>query len=351
MKAKKFMAIPPGAIIPGSLPRFKIYIPTPNKGNILWAEDGNQVKPDQINRLADTGIKEVFIDLEEAVLYEEYLESHLGDILSSESPSDEQKATLFSKVSTNVVKDALETSFKSGKININTMERTERMIRNTLEFITESRSLQALAKMIGHNYQTYEHATKVLWLTMAFLNENPDIVEQIQPDYNVFDKEQKRVILRQCGVSALLHDIGKAYVAPEIINKSGALSEIEWGIMRCHPLYGLAMLLDTDLPVFVKKGVLEHHEDFQGGGYPMMIDGPKITVLARVLRIIDVFDAMTSRRPYKEPLAPLNAVQIMVGVPENNSENDPRDQGMRRCFDEQLLRRFIVLLGAARLSS
>ncbi len=353
MKAQKFVAIPPGAIMPGSLPRFKIYIPTQNRGNILWAKDGNQVTPDQISRLADTGIREVFIDLEEAVLYEEYLESNLGAILSSESPSDDQKAAVFSRVSTNVVKGALETSFKSGKINTDTLERTERMIRNTLEFITESRSLQALAKMIGHDYQTYEHATKVLWFTMAFLNDNPDIVEQIQPGYDAFDKEQRKEILRQCGVSAMLHDIGKAYITPEIINKSGALSETEWGIMRCHPLYGLAMLLDTDLPVFVKKAVLEHHEDFQGGGYPMMIEGPKISILARVLRIIDVFDAMTSRRPYKEPMAPLNAVKIMAGVPrdENNSEADPRDQGMRRCFDEQLLRKFIVLLGAARLGS
>lgn len=347
------MAIPPGAIIPGSLPRFKIYIPSPNGTNILWAKDGNQVTPDQIRRLADTGIREVFIDLEEAVLYEEYLENHLGDILSSESPSEDQKAAVFSKVSTKVVRNALETSFKSGKIDTKTVERTERMIRNTLEFITESRSLQALAKMIGHDYQTYEHATKVLWFTIAFLNENPDIIEQIQPDCNTFDKEQRKEILRQCGVGALLHDIGKAYIEPEIINKGSSLSEIEWGIMKCHPLYGLAMLLDTELPIFVKKAVLEHHEDFQGGGYPMMIDGTNISVLARVLRIIDVFDAMTSRRPYKEAMPPLNAVKIMVGTPidDNSPEVDPRDQKMKRCFDEKFLRKFIVLLGAARIGS
>jgi HD-GYP domain-containing protein (c-di-GMP phosphodiesterase class II) len=352
MRAQNFMAIPPGAIIPGSLPRFKIYIPSPNGGNILWAKNGNQVTPDQISRLADTGLKEVFVDLEEAVLYEEYLENHLEAILSSEFPSDEQKAVLFSKVSTNVVKNALETSFKSGKIDADTMKRTERMIKNTLQFIAESNSLQALTKMIGHDYQTYEHATKVLWFTMAFLNENPDIIEQIQPGYDALDKDQKRGILGQCGVGALLHDIGKAYVMPEIINKNGPLSDIEWEIMKCHPLHGLAMLLDTELPIFVKKAVLEHHEDFQGGGYPMMIEGTSISILARVLRIVDVFDAMTSHRPYKKALSPLNAAQIMVGTPqdENNSAVDSRDKGMKRCFDEQLLRKFIVLLGAARLS-
>ena len=255
-------------------------------------------------------------------------------------------------MSTNVVKSALETSFKAGKVDADTMKRTEQMIKNALQFITESKSLQALTKMIGHDYQTYEHATKVFWFTLAFLHEHPDILEQIQPGYDAFDEENKTAMLRQCGVGALLHDIGKAYIAPETINKNGALSDLEWGNMRTHPLYGLAMLLDTDLPIFVKKAVLEHHEDFEGGGYPMNIEGADISILARILRIVDVFDAMTSRRPYKSALPPLKAAQIMVGTPqdENNSETDPRDQGMKRSFDAQLLKKFIILLGSAKIS-
>ncbi len=353
MKAEKFLSVPPGAIIPGSLPRFKIYILSPKGGHILWAEDGNKVTPEQINRLAETGQREVFIDLEEAVRYEEYLEDHLGAILLSEAPSDEQKATVFSKVSTNVVKNALETSFKSGKVDTDAMKRTEQMIKNALKFITESKSLQALTKMIGHDYQTYEHATKVFWFAMALLNENQDILEEVQPGYHALDEEEKMATLRQCGVGALLHDIGKAYIAPETINKNGPLSDLEWGNMRAHPLYGLAMLLNSELPIFVKRAVLEHHEDFQGGGYPMRIEGVDISVLARVLRIVDVFDAMTSRRPYKGALPPLKAAQIMVGTPqeEDDLDADPRDQGMKRCFDIPLLKKFIMLLGSAKLGA
>jgi hypothetical protein len=108
------------------------------------------------------------------------------------------------------------------------------------------------------------------------------------------------------------------------------------------------------MPLFVKKAVLHHHEDFGGGGYPMNLEGMNITILGRVLRIMDVFDAMTSRRPYKEAVPPLKAVQIMVGTPEEKKDGEPpgqddRDRGMRRCFDDELLRKFIVFLGNAKL--
>lgn len=86
----------------------------------------------------------------------------------------------------------------------------------------------------------------------------------------------------------------------------------------------------------------------------MNLEGININPLARVLRIIDVFDAMTSRRPYKEPTPPMKAVRIMIGAPEDHATNgdqepDDRDLGMRKCFDRDLLQKFIVFLGSVRL--
>ena len=103
--------------------------------------------------------------------------------------------------------------------------------------------------------------------------DHPDILERIEPGYQTLDEERKKEMVRQCGVGAMLHDIGKAFVPQEILHKDGPLTEIEWEIMKRHPLNGMAMLLDTDLPVFVKKGILHHHEDFNGGGYPMGLEG------------------------------------------------------------------------------
>ncbi len=353
MNNGRYMPIPPAAVIPGALPEFRIYVRTPQGRYVLWALVGNQVTAEQLSRLAEGGFKEIFVDLEEQFKYEQYLESNLGSILENKTSSDDQKAEIFSRVSTNVVKGAFESSLGMGIMGADAIRRTQTLIENALKFIKESNSLQALSKMIGHDYQTYEHATKVLWFTVAFLRLHPDILEEIEPGYQAGDETRRMEILRQCGVGALLHDIGKAFVSQEILNKHDPLSDVEWEIMKRHPLNGLAMLLDTDVPAFVKKGILHHHEDFHGGGYPMSLEGPSITTLARVLRIVDVFDAMTSRRPYKEPMAPMKAAKIMIGTPEEKEGNadpalDDRDLGMRQCFDSDLLQRFIVFLGNVR---
>ena len=371
MRKSIYMAIPPAAIIPGILPAFKIYLLSPQGRYVLWALDGNRVSADQLSRLSESGHGEVFVDLEEKFKYESYLEENLGSILANKSSPDEQKAEIFSRVSTNVVRGAFEKSMGLGTMGSDALQRTQSFIENALLFITESNSLYALAKMIGHDYQTYEHATKVLWLTVSFLRQEPEVLEQIEPAYQTLEETKKKELLRQCGVGALLHDIGKVFIPPETLNKSGSLTEVEWEIMKRHPLNGLAMLIDSEIPAFIKKAVLHHHEDFQGGGYPLGLEGQNINVLARVLRITDVFDAMTSRRPYKEAMSPLKAVKIMAGTPDDTKtakvpvrddaspaeatgqeevHKDSRDRGMRRCFDDALLMKFVKFLGSAKLS-
>lgn len=353
MRSERYLAIPPGAILPGSLPEFRIYMLNSKGKYVLWAANGNKVTPAQLAKLSELGVKDVYVDLEESFKYEQYLETNLGKILDNEAVLDDQKATIFSKVSTNVVKTAFETSFKMGAIGSEALQRIHNVIENAMNFITGSNSLPALSKMIGHDYKTYEHATKVAWFTVAFIKEHPDILEHYRKDESA-DGQQVSEILKACGVSGMLHDIGKSYVSQEILNKSGPLTEIEWEIMKRHPLNSLAMLLDSELPTYVKKAILQHHEDFDGSGYPMSVGGTNITILARVLRIIDVFDAMTSSRPYKDALPPIKAIQIMTGtLPEQaevpDSLQNQRDWDMSNCFDLDLLRKFIVFIGNVRL--
>ncbi len=357
MEDERYIAIPPGAIIPGVLPKFKIYFYSPEGYYLLWAVEGNRITSKQLDKLTEGGLKEVYIDLEENFEYEKYIETNLGKILENPTMTGDQKASIFTKVSTNVVKTAFEDSFGQGVMGPEALQRTEMMINNAMLFISETKSLQPLAQMIGHDYKTYEHATKVLWFTVAFLKEYPYILEIIQPGYQALEEPQKMEILKQCGVGALLHDIGKAYVPLDILNKNSALTKIEQEIMKRHPLNGLAMLLVTGIPEFVKKAVLQHHEDFDGSGYPMNLKGLHINILARVLRITDTFDAMTSRRPYKAPHPPRKAIEIMIGTPPpkkkklsgDESEEDDCDQGMIQCFDEDLLRKFILFLGKTTL--
>jgi len=340
----RFLSIPPGAIVPGSLPRFKIYIRSSEGRYILWALEGNVVTQEQLNKLSENGHEEVYISLDEEVKYEEYLENHLTEIVNNRTIGNDQKVDIISRVSTNIVRNSFEASAETSFVDKRIVERVKKVVENVLSYIDQYNSLAALSKLLGHDYQTYEHATKVFWLTIAFLCRNHDVIEEVKKEA---EDETYEEIIKQCGIAALLHDIGKAYIPKEILNKKGQLDELEWEKIKKHPLNGVAMLIDSDIPTFVKKAVLHHHENYDGTGYPFNIEGENISCLARIMRIIDVFDAMTSNRPYKKALSPKEVVKIMISHPYHKTH---RDNGMRNCFDDNLLKKFIILLGKIKVT-
>ncbi len=108
------MAVSPGAIIPEALPEFRIYIRSSEGKYILWALEGSKVSADQLAKLTEGGLSEVFVDLKDQFKYEQYLETNLGSILENQWASNDQKASIFSSVSANVVKNAFETSLGLG---------------------------------------------------------------------------------------------------------------------------------------------------------------------------------------------------------------------------------------------
>jgi len=113
------------------------------------------------------------------------------------------------------------------------------------------------------------------------------------------------------GYAAFLHDIGKIEVDREVLNKVTPLSKKEWEIIKRHPEWGSVIVkamrkLHPTVPV-----ILHHHENFDGSGYPAGLKGKDIPILARIIRIADSFDAMTSERPYKESLDVVTAMEMI----------------------------------------
>ena len=97
---------------------------------------------------------------------------------------------------------------------------------------------------------------------------------------------------------ALLHDIGKIGVPDAVLQKKGPLTAEEWQEMRKHPLDGLRILEGIDLLAFARPVVAQHHEKFDGSGYPAALRGDAIHLYARIFAVADAFDAITSDRPY-----------------------------------------------------
>ena len=114
--------------------------------------------------------------------------------------------------------------------------------------------------------------------------------------------------------AALLHDLGKLSIPSEILNKPGRLTQEEYQIMKSHPLLSYELIKERwDLSSHIKVAVLYHHENVDGSGYPEGIEGIEQTLYTRILHVADVYDALVSKRPYKNPYSPYEASEYLMG--------------------------------------
>jgi putative nucleotidyltransferase with HDIG domain len=112
-------------------------------------------------------------------------------------------------------------------------------------------------------------------------------------------------------MGAFLHDVGKTEVPGEILNKAGRLSDDERAVIERHTVSGDLILAPIPFPWDIRPMVRSHHERWDGRGYPDQLSRQEIPLTARILRIADVFDALTTNRSYRQPLTPDQAFQIM----------------------------------------
>jgi HD-GYP domain-containing protein (c-di-GMP phosphodiesterase class II) len=117
---------------------------------------------------------------------------------------------------------------------------------------------------------------------------------------------------REAGLAGLIHDLGKALVPLEVLNKPGKLTDAEFALMKEHPKLGYDLLLEGGAAGAVPLDVcLHHHEKVDGSGYPERLSGERISLFAKMGAVCDVYDAITSDRPYKAGWDPGVAIRKM----------------------------------------
>lgn len=123
------------------------------------------------------------------------------------------------------------------------------------------------------------------------------------------------------GVMSILHDIGKLYIPDIVLKKPAKLDREEWEIMKRHPEFGVRILGDNPFYQVAREIAVGHHENMDGSGYPKGVMGEAIPIAARIAKAADVFDALTSRRPYKEPWSVEKTLEWMES--HINTQFDP----------------------------
>jgi putative nucleotidyltransferase with HDIG domain len=162
------------------------------------------------------------------------------------------------------------------------VERSEEFVDDVITSVVRNReALTGLCKLRVYDEYTYTHSINVTVLAAA-----------IGQFLGLPEAE-----LRPLGLAALFHDVGKANIPIEVLNKPGRLDAREFTVMKRHPLESYEILKDKGaLAAQVLPAIVEHHEKYDGSGYPRGLSGEDISMFARIVSLADVYDALTSDR-------------------------------------------------------
>jgi len=263
-------------------------------------------------RLEQTRTKLIYVYCENPQDLRRFYEANLPNIIENKNISSEKKAQVLYQCATGIAQDIF--SNPENKENIG---KSKDVVQNTMKLLSQgSDAFLQIISLSSHDYYTYTHSVNVMTFTVALLSA-----------LGIKDP----AILRDAGMGALLHDIGKSKVPLEVLNKPGPLNADEWTVMRKHPSFGFEMLSETIVPERGRDIVIQHHEKINGVGYPYGLKGDSIPLVAQVVSICDAYDAMTTNRCYQKAKKPFDAFAIIT-------------KDMYGHFNPSVIEKFIMLL-------
>lgn len=291
MKAKKYKRIDKRLITEGSQIDFNLFLPDETKTVMsLFLQSDTAVDGTAKVKLRE--IEGLYISEENEALYQEYVTRHLQSIArNSDIPTDQKAKIVYEKAT-----ETIDAMFKNPE-SLENVKSAQDIVHSTLEMIlNDDSAVESLMKITAHDYYTHTHSLNVSIYTLslgAFLG--------------ITGKD-----LETLGMAAVLHDLGKSKIDYEIINKNGKLTNEEFDQMKRHPAFGheIALHLGID-DERVLSGIRHHHEKVRGGGYPDNLQGDQISYFARIIGVCDVFDALSTKRSYKDPMTSFESLLLM----------------------------------------
>ncbi len=312
----EYISITRNALIDKKDIDFDLYLRNDTNGHfnyILFCRGDETFTQERREYLLSRNIDRLYSSTKDTDRYLNYQEKILKNIVQDSSKSPREKSEVVYDVARNIVAELMDDP-KSGENSI----RASKWVNNTVSHIINDESTySSLFDVTLNNYHVYTHSINVSVIGLLF------------GKYLLLKEHD----LNCLGTGLLFHDLGKLEIPPNVINKSSRLTEEEFDGIKRHPKAGLDHLeYQGRIDGRSLKIVIQHHENYDGTGYPYNVSGNDIHLFGRIARIVDVYDAMTSNRPYAAAKRPFAALAEMK-------------KEMLTSFDEELLKEFICFLG------
>lgn len=319
-EASDFVPIPPMFIRPWNRGKFSIYL---KQGDnfVLYTEKGEAYTEAHKEKLARTGVHQVYISADQRAEYARYLRDNLGSLLEDEEIPLPKRAQAWYQASSSMAKSICESKLPKSYTKKN-FAQVQDMLRASAAFFAKQDALKQIAKFIKSGYKLYHHSLGAMVLTAFVLK--------------TYEQTDEKLLLKCC-MGALLHDIGKATLPQELIETNPEHhTEAQAALIRTHPSAGVGLCASLPLSQEAINCILFHHECENGTGYPSGLTGADLPYYVKVLALCNVYDSATRATAYRPAMSPFQALSGL--------------KAYRELYDLEAMKRLIVVLSDAKIT-
>ncbi|WP_338667556.1 HD-GYP domain-containing protein [Pseudodesulfovibrio methanolicus] len=286
---------------------------------VLFNASGRMLTKAKRKELALAGIVTIYVDKRARKLYHSYIQANLIELLEDESISLAERAQAWTNAASALSKELFETNLPGPAFKKRYI-RFQELVRSSTSFLKSPAPLKKLTRFIGKGYGTYHHGIS----TMVY-------AVNLMLEYRFEDED-----VLACGMGALLHDIGQVGMEESLLNADPeTMGPAQHQAYAMHPLIGVRVCANFDLPVSATNCILFHHERIDGKGYPTQAANDEIPLPTRVVALCNRYDDLTRNRPYRRAIKPFDALKALTD-----------DKGL---VEPDMLKRFIKLLSRAEI--
>ncbi len=275
---------------------FDIFYKTSSFGSAQYVKfaSSHPSHQDKVRRLIEEGEndQEFFIREEDLGKYYGLATKSLRTLISNPQIPFEKKTRKIYDVSKGIMKD-----FFASNASEKILHSSEEVMEIMEQCLSKNEAgFHSISMITNKDYYTYTHSVNVGLYCMSY-----GIKTKMGPNDT-----------KDLGLGGMFHDLGKSRVDESIINKDGKLTDEEFEAIKNHSFLGEEILVSMQCYTNnVVRMAGEHHEKFKGNGYPKGLVGEEISPFARICKVMDVYDALTTRRSYKKAMTPFDALTIM----------------------------------------